>query len=149
MFCKNCGNEIPDGANVCGYCGTPVTDAGNNQYQSPGNQYQNPGNQYQNPGMDYGAAPDNMDGGATGMAITSMVLGIIALLVCCCVKWWWLTVGLAVVSIVLGALALNRHTTGKDMAIAGIVCSGIALVLKLIVVLIGAAALSAMFTTMY
>ncbi|MCM1105854.1 MAG: zinc-ribbon domain-containing protein [Blautia sp.] len=143
MFCKNCGNEMPDGANVCGYCGTPVTNAGNNQYQNAGN------NQYQNPGTGYGAPPDNMDGGATGMAVTSMVLGIIALLVCCCVKWWWLTLALAVVSIVLGALALNRHTTGKDMAIAGIVCSGIALVLKLIVVLICATILSSMFTTMF
>ncbi|MGN1204877.1 MAG: zinc-ribbon domain-containing protein, partial [Lachnospiraceae bacterium] len=24
MFCGNCGNQVPDGANVCPNCGTPV-----------------------------------------------------------------------------------------------------------------------------
>lgn len=27
MFCKNCGNQIPDGASVCGNCGRPVEGA--------------------------------------------------------------------------------------------------------------------------
>lgn len=37
MYCKNCGSQINDNANVCGYCGTPVhTQNGfsNNQQQN-------------------------------------------------------------------------------------------------------------------
>ncbi len=28
MFCKNCGKEIEDTANVCTYCGTPQKEGG-------------------------------------------------------------------------------------------------------------------------
>ena len=28
MYCKNCGKEIDDNANVCTYCGTPQGQGG-------------------------------------------------------------------------------------------------------------------------
>ena len=59
MFCRKCGEEIPDNSTVCGYCGTP-TDPNSSYF--------------------YGGTPQNMDGGANGMAIASMVLGIISVL---------------------------------------------------------------------
>ena len=37
MYCKNCGSQINDNANVCGYCGTPVHTQNcfsNNQQQN-------------------------------------------------------------------------------------------------------------------
>ena len=37
MYCKNCGSQIDDNANVCGYCGTPV----HTQNGFSGNQQQN------------------------------------------------------------------------------------------------------------
>ena len=27
MFCGNCGNQVPEGANVCPNCGTPLAGA--------------------------------------------------------------------------------------------------------------------------
>ncbi len=52
-FCNNCGNQIPDGANVCPACGAPVISAQPQQvqYQQPQQaQYQQPQQaQYQQP----------------------------------------------------------------------------------------------------
>lgn len=108
----------------------------NNQYQ--GNSYQNSQYQYQNGQYGYGT-PQNMDGGATGLAVASMVLGIVALLIGCCASTWWFTVIVAVISIVLGILALQKKSSGRGMAIAGIVCSAIALVFMIIVICAGVA----------
>lgn len=30
MFCKKCGNEIPDGAKFCKKCGSPISSINNN-----------------------------------------------------------------------------------------------------------------------
>lgn len=117
MFCRKCGKEIPDNSTVCGYCGTP-TDPYNSYF--------------------YGGTPQNMDGGANGMAIASMVLGIIAVLLSCCSGTRWLTVIVAVVGIVFGILALQKKEfNNRGMAIAGIVCSIVALVMGLILILLG------------
>ena len=32
-FCSNCGNQIPEGANVCPLCGTPIGGQPNFQQQ--------------------------------------------------------------------------------------------------------------------
>ena len=60
-----------------------------------------------------------------GFGIASMVCGILALVSCCL---WCTCIPLAIVSIVLGILQIQKGA-GKGMAIAGIVCSSIALVL--------------------
>lgn len=44
MYCNNCGNQIPEGQNVCNVCGA-VSGMGNQQNQYQQNQYQP--NQYQ------------------------------------------------------------------------------------------------------
>lgn len=165
MYCRKCGNMIQDGMKVCAYCGTPVegetADAqnqnsqgnqngvykesapsysGQSQNQSDYNQY-NQNGYYQNPNQGYGT-PQNMDGGARGLGITSMVLGIIALLIACCAGTWWLTLILAAVSIVLGIISMQKNDSGKAMSIAGIVCSIVALLLGVIIVVVGAALVS-------
>ena len=60
MFCKNCGNQVPDGSAYCAKCGAsmrndPVADydnPGSGGYNYPGsNRYNNPGSGgYNNPG---------------------------------------------------------------------------------------------------
>ena len=70
MYCRKCGREIPDDSIMCGYCGTPV----------------NPDNPYT-----YGGTPQNMDEGANGLGIASMILGIVAILLACCAGGKWLT----------------------------------------------------------
>lgn len=94
-----------------------------NQQQGYGQQnYQN----YQYNGPNY-TQP------SSGFGIASMVCGIIALITCCV---WCACVPLAVVSIVLGILQIQKGNA-KGMAIAGIVCSAIALVLLLVLTVWG------------
>lgn len=166
MFCNKCGNEIIEGTNVCGYCGTPVNQGQNVNRQAGADQEPNRQNLYgetapsysgqasgsgssynysnysnyngysnQPPGSGAPAAP--MDGGAVGLAITSLVLGIVALLVVCCVSVWWVSVLCAIAGIVFGVLSLGRHMGGKGMAIAGIVCSIVALVTEIVILIVG------------
>lgn len=118
MYCRKCGREIPENAAVCGYCGTPT---------DPKNPYT------------YGGSPQNMDEGANGMAIASMVLGIVAILLSCCLGGKWITVIVSVIGLVLGILTLQKPNYGnsKAMAIAGIICSVIALIMKVILILVG------------
>ena len=44
MFCKTCGNQIPDGSVNCPSCGAAQVAQ---QYQQPAQQYQQPVQQYQ------------------------------------------------------------------------------------------------------
>lgn len=61
-----------------------------------------------------------------GMAITSMVLGIIGM-VCCCIPF--LDLILSVTALVLGIVCVTKHKPGKEMAIAGIVLGSIGTIL--------------------
>ena len=64
-----------------------------------------------------------------GFGIASMVCGILALVTCCI---WCLSVPLGIVSIVLGILQIQKKTA-KGMAIAGIVCSVIGILLAALI----------------
>ena len=75
---------------------------------------------------------DNFNGsynepqGGAGMAIASMVLGIVSIVLMCCNTY--IGIACAVVGLVLGILHIKK--SGKNgMAIAGIVCSIVAIVL--------------------
>ena len=68
-------------------------------------------------------------------AITSLVLGIVSIPFICCT---WIGLIIAVAGLVFGILSLTRKENGRGMAIAGIVCSSIAAVV-IIVILIYAA----------
>lgn len=71
--------------------------------------------------------------GGAGMAIASMVLGIVALLLSCCVPY--VPFVCAFLGVVLGGVALGKKTAGKGMAIAGLVCSIIAFIPTILVAL--------------
>ena len=90
MYCRKCGREIPDDSVMCGYCGTPV----------------NPDNPYT-----YGGTPQNMDEGANGLGIASMILGIVAILLACCAGGKWLTFFVAAAGLILGIIALRSQST--------------------------------------
>lgn len=68
--------------------------------------------------------------GGPGLAIASMVLGIIALVLSCL---WYISIPCGLVGLILGGVALAKHTRGKGMAIAGLVCSIIAIGLVIII----------------
>ena len=123
MFCKNCGQEIPDGVKVCGNCGTPVPAPAPEapaaqeapaapQYQAPQQQYQAaPQPQYQAPQQQYtqpvyAAAPA---AAAQGQPNT-LVFGILSL-VFCCIPY----VG-GIAAIIMGAIGRGK---GKRYVQAG------------------------------
>jgi len=77
--------------------------------------------------------------GNTGFSIASLVLGILSL-VCCCIGY--LAILFAVASIVFGIISIKNNNENKGLAIAGIICSGIALVIYFIILIfVGVAAI--------
>ena len=67
----------------------------------------------------FGFNPMNQMGGGPGLAIASMVLGIVSVTVCC---GGWIGLIAAVLAIVLGGVALKKQTRGRGMGIAGVAC---------------------------
>lgn len=104
----------------------------NNQWQqgnySQPNDFQQQGNYSQ-----FSYNQQNYTQPSSGFGIASMVCGILALITCCL---WCTCIPLAVVSIVLGILQIQKGTA-KGMAIAGIVCSSIGLILFIALTIYG------------
>lgn len=92
----------------------------------------NPQPEYQ-PQQNYQYNGPNYTQPSSGFGIASMVCGILALITCCL---WCTCIPLAVVSIVLGILQIQKGNA-KGMAIAGIVCSSIGLILFIILTVWG------------
>ena len=79
-----------------------------------------------------------MDEGANGLGIASMILGIVAILLACCAGGKWLTFFVAAAGLILGIIALQKPKYGssRGMALAGVICSVIALLMKIIVIIL-------------
>lgn len=154
MFCTNCGANIPDDSNVCANCGVPVVQQPNFQQPEPAQPayqqpqpaqpaYQQPQPVYQQPAPVQQApvVPGK------GMAVTSMVLGIVALALFC---MWYISLPCGIVGLALGIVAMNKAKAvgmKNGMATAGIACSCVALglmVLFIVLVVVGAAELAAL-----
>lgn len=84
----------------------------------------------------------NESKGGAGLAIASMVLGIVSLVFSCCFPY--LSIPCAVIGVILAAINMGGHRDGRGMAIAGLVCSIISLVPTLIVIVTGASLMSAL-----
>ena len=108
MICTNCGHNNHDDALFCVACGASLQTSP--QYQNPYDQQPQYNNQYNT----------NAQQPGKGLAIASMVLGIIAFLCAPIIT--------GVLSIVFGGVAKSKGYRG-GMATAGIVCGVIALVL--------------------
>lgn len=78
-----------------------------------------------------GFQPEEPPKKTPGMAIAALVLGIVALLLSCC---YYLSVPCAVLALIFGILVLRKGPEGKGMAIAGIICGAVTLVLVLILI---------------
>lgn len=79
-------------------------------------------------------------GEGEGLAIASMILGIISLVVSCC--FYYISLPCAIISVVLAAVSLKGKRGGRGMAIAGLVCAIISLVPAMIMISTGAAVIS-------
>lgn len=72
---------------------------------------------------------------SVGLAVTSMVLGIISLLFGCC--FWYITIPAAVLAVILASVSLSKKMGGSGMAIAGLVTSIISLVPAVVIMITG------------
>lgn len=79
---------------------------------------------------------------SVGLAVASMVLGIVALVLSCCFPW--VTIICALLAVVLGGASIAKKMGGKGMAIAGLVCGIIGLVPAVVLLITGAALTAAL-----
>ncbi len=77
-----------------------------------------------------------------GLAVASMVLGIVALVSSCC--FYYISLPCSVIGLIMAAVSLNGKRGGKGMAIAGLVTSIIALIPAIITLVMGGALLSSL-----
>lgn len=82
---------------------------------------------YSGGSSDYGSGK----GQGTGLGIASMVCGIVSLVGCC--GLWYVSLPCAVVAIVLGIVQIVKNES-RGMAIAGIICGGVGIVLTVLVI---------------
>jgi hypothetical protein len=85
-----------------------------------------------------GAAQIQTGGGQTNaLAIVALVFGILSLTIgCCC----WTHIPFGLTAVICGFLGMNKAKetgTGNGMALAGVICGGIALVLYTILAIVG------------
>lgn len=85
------------------------------------------------PQPQYGLPARQNDDGPKGFAVTSMVLGIVSLVIP------YGGIITAILAIIFGAVSRSRNDGGRGMAIAGLVCGIVALVLWVIVIIAVAA----------
>lgn len=69
---------------------------------------------------------------ASGFAIAGMVCGILSI-VCCCA--WYISGILAILGLVFSIMVLVKNLPGRSLAIAGVICAGVGLVLAIVVVI--------------
>ncbi len=120
MFCPNCGTPANENQTCCTKCGT-VLKAQAPQCNQP--------------------TPIRAPG--RGLAIASMVLGIVALALFCVI---YLAIPCAIIGLALGGVALRKAkkaNVGSGMAVAGITCSCVALgILIVLAIIVGSIGLS-------
>lgn len=140
MFCEECGNRLGAGAG-------PQPGPAQQPYAAPQQQYvqqpysQQPYVQQQNMGQPPYMAPQPEKKGV-GFAVTSMVCGILSLVLSCCVPY--VPFILALIGVILGGVSLHGRRGGKGMAIAGLVTSIISLIPAVFVIIAGASIMASL-----
>ena len=79
-----------------------------------------------------------METQSSGLSIASMVCGICALVFTCCIPYVPQILG--ILGVIFAGVSLSKHMGGKGMAIAGLVCSLIALAIYAIALITGSSA---------
>ena len=78
--------------------------------------------------------------GGKGMAIASMVLGIVSIVLCC---FWYISLTAVILGIIFAVLS-NKKVGKCGMATAGIVCSIIGMIFAIAIIVIAVLGLAAL-----
>ncbi len=101
------------------------------QYNSTQNGYQQYNqNPYQNNQYQYGQYQQYqtpVQPQSNGMAVGSLICGILGILLSCCL--WYFAIPLAIAGLILGILVVKKKKGGKNLAIVGIVLSSISIII--------------------
>lgn len=141
MFCPNCGAQNADNVAFCASCGANL-GAQQPVYQAPVQPV------YQAPVQPVYQQPAQQPVPGKGMGIAGMVLGIVALVLFC---WWYVAIPCAIVGAILSGVALKKaQEVGKKngMAVAGLVCSCIALGIAIIFIAAAAACVNDVYNAL-
>ena len=95
---------------------------------------------FDTPTYNYNAVPQKKNQGIA-LSIVALVLGILSL-VCCCFGAWNLILGIP--GVIVGIIALVKKAAGKGMAIAGVICAGLAIVLGIVMTILSVLGMSSM-----
>lgn len=87
------------------------------------------GSSYEDVSAGYSVEPEKKK--MIGFAIASLVLGILSI-ICCCFGLGWIT---AIPGVILGIVTIAKKYAGKGCAIAGIICSALAIVLSIVMLI--------------
>ncbi len=142
VVCKKCGGENEKSAKFCSSCGekmeevkpveaeeVPSTPWNENSVNINYGQNNN-GYGFDNQPSYYVQEQPKSENDMIGVAIASLVCGILAL--CCC----YLGIPFAVAAIVTGIITITKKYSGKGLAIAGLITGGIAGIFWLLVFII-------------
>ena len=128
MFCKNCGEQITDGALFCTNCGASVAEPPVQPAQQP------------------------VSNSGRGMGVAALVMGIVS----CCLFWipYVNTVCLlmCIAGIILSAISMKKARAAgvsSGIAVAGLVVSIVGLVLSFLFFFIYSAAIGMLYSTRY
>lgn len=160
-YCNSCGNEIDDNVKFCPMCGAkneaPIIDVSSDEINvipdSDDSNINETESVYisKDPFEEMGEAPKmgevpepvfsnsqtnentytqpTEEKPSIALAVASMVVGILSILCCCC---GWFGAVLSITAIVLGAISIATKKGGFGMAVAGISCGGVALLLMIL-----------------
>lgn len=85
-------------------------------------------NTYQNTQQNLAQMQSQSTESASGFAIAGMVCGILSI-VCCCA--WYISGILGILGLVFSIMVLVKKLPGRSLAIAGIICASIGLILAI------------------
>lgn len=142
-ICPNCNTQNEDAATFCLNCGTPLPAGA--PYEQPyaqpaGAPYEQP---YQQPYQQPYAQPYSAPRGTSGMAIASLICGIIGLLFSIIPYTFGIGIVLDTLAFIFGLVGMiQRSKGGKGMAITGFILACIGFVIFFVWLFIGLAAVS-------
>ncbi len=85
-------------------------------------------NTYQNTQQNLAQMHSQSTESASGFAIAGMICGILSI-VCCCA--WYISGILGILGLVFSIMVIVRNLPGKGLAIAGVICAAIGLILAI------------------